>query len=80
MGGIPSEIRTTVTIDEAISEKLKHEWIKCNEINNDEEFYKKQLTFLNDHEFHTDFMKENGDEQKEKNIIYAKKKLEDLSK
>ena len=65
---------------ENISEKLKQEWVKCNVVKNDEEFYNKQLEFLSTHQFYTDFMKENGNEQKEKNIIYAKKKLEDLSK
>ena len=65
---------------ENISEKLKQEWVKCNVVKNDEEFYNKQLEFLSTHQFCTDFMKENGNEQKEKNIIYAKKKLEDLSK
>ncbi len=65
---------------ENISEKLKQEWVKFNVVKNDEEFYNKQLEFLSIHQFYTDFMKENGDIQKEKNILYAKKKLEELSK
>ena len=65
---------------ENISEKLKQEWIKFNVVKNDEEFYNKQLEFLSTHQFYTDFMKENGNIQKEKNTLYAKKKLEELSK
>ena len=65
---------------ENISEKLKQEWIKFNVVKNDEEFYNKQLEFLSTHQFYTDFMKENGNIQKEKNRLYAKKKLEELSK
>jgi len=64
----------------SISERLKEEWIRCKVINNDKEFYKKQLDFLNNHKFYTDFMKDNGNTQKEKNKIYAKNKLEELSK
>jgi len=65
---------------ENISEKLKQEWIKFNVVKNDKEFYNKQLEFLSTHQFYTDFMKENGNIQKEKNTLYAKKKLEELSK
>ena len=65
---------------ESISEKLKEEWVKFSIVKSDEEFYKKQLDFLINHKFYTDFMKENGNIQKEKNIIYAKKKLKELSK
>ena len=65
---------------ESISEKLKEEWIKFSIVKSDEEFYKKQLEFLSNHKFCTDFMKKNGNINKEKNIIYAKKKLEELTK
>ena len=65
---------------ESISEKLKEEWIKFSIVKSDEEFYKKQLEFLSNHNFCTDFMKKNGNINKEKNIIYAKKKLEELTK
>ncbi len=63
-----------------ISERLKKEWIKCKVVINDKEFYEKQLDFINNHKFFTDFMKNNGNIQKEKNKIYAKKKLEELIK
>ena len=65
---------------ESISEKLKEEWMKFSIVKSDEEFYKKQLEFLSNHNFCTDFMKKNGNINKQKNIIYAKKKLEDLTK
>lgn len=65
---------------ESISEKLKEEWMKFSIVKSDEEFYKKQLEFLSNHKFCTDFMKKNGNINKEKNIIYAKKKLEELTK
>ena len=65
---------------ESISEKLKEEWVKFSIVKSDEEFYKKQLEFLSNHKFCTDFMKKNGNINKEKNIIYAKKKLEELTK
>ena len=65
---------------ESISEKLKEEWMKFSIVKSDEEFYKKQLEFLSNHNFCTDFMKKNGNINKEKNIIYAKKKLEELTK
>ena len=56
---------------EKISEKLKEEWLICGVIPNDEEFYKIQLEFLINHQFHTEYMRRKGKKLKEKNIRYA---------
>ena len=56
---------------EKISEKLKEEWLICGVIPNDEEFYKIQLEFLINHQFHTEYMRRKCKKLKEKNIRYA---------
>ena len=56
---------------EIISEKLKEEWIACNVVSSEEEFYKLQLDFLINHQFHTEYMRKKGKELKNKNIRYA---------
>ena len=56
---------------EIISEKLKEEWVACNVVSSEEEFYKLQLDFLINHQFHTEYMRKKGKELKNKNIRYA---------
>ena len=56
---------------EKISEKLKDEWIVCDVVSSEEEFYKLQLDFLINHQFHTEYMKKKGKKLKNKNIRYA---------
>ena len=56
---------------EIISEKLKQEWVACNVVSSEEEFYKLQLDFLINHQFHTEYMRKKGKELKNKNIRYA---------
>ena len=55
-----------------ISPLLKREWINCNVIKSDSEFYKIQYEFISNHSFYTDFMMKNSLNQKRKNIDYAK--------
>ena len=56
---------------EKISEKLKDEWLVCDVVSSEEEFYKLQLDFLINHQFHTEYMRKKGKELKNKNIRYA---------
>ena len=56
---------------EIISEKLKEEWLVCDVVSSEEEFYKLQLDFLINHQFHTEYMRKKGKELKNKNIRYA---------
>ena len=56
---------------EKISEKLKDEWLFCDVVTSEEEFYKLQLDFLINHQFHTEYMKKKGKKLKNKNIRYA---------
>ena len=56
---------------EKISEKLKDEWIVCDVVSSEEEFYKLQLDFLINHQFHTEYMRKKGKKLKNKNIRYA---------
>ena len=56
---------------EYISEKLKEEWLLCGVVTSESEFYKLQLDFLINHQFHTEFMRKNGKKLKEKNLRYA---------
>ena len=56
---------------EVISEKLKEEWLICDVITNSEEFYKLQLDFIINHQFHTEYMRKKGKKLKDKNIRYA---------
>ncbi|MBV19521.1 MAG: hypothetical protein CL870_00285 [Cytophagia bacterium] len=56
---------------EIISEKLKEEWIACNVVSSEEEFYKLQLDFLINHQFHTEYMRKKGKKLKDNNIKYA---------
>jgi len=55
-----------------ISPLLKREWINCNVIKSDSEFYKIQYEFISNHSFYTDFMMKNSQNQKRENIDYAK--------
>lgn len=55
-----------------ISPLLKREWINCNVIKSDSEFYKIQYEFISNHSFYTDFMMKNSLNQKRENIDYAK--------
>jgi uncharacterized protein len=56
---------------EKISEKLKDEWLFCDVVTSEEEFYKLQLDFLINHQFHTEYMRKKGKKLKNKNIRYA---------
>ena len=56
---------------EKISEKLKDEWLICDVVTSEEEFYKLQLDFLINHQFHTEYMRKKGKKLKNKNIRYA---------
>lgn len=56
---------------EKISEKLKDEWLVCDVVSDEEEFYKLQLDFLINHQFHTEYMRKKGKKLKNKNIRYA---------
>ena len=56
---------------EKISEKLKDEWLVCDVVSSEEEFYKLQLDFLINHQFHTEYMRKKGKKLKNKNIRYA---------
>tara|TARA_Y100000994_G_scaffold222270_1_gene202408 strand:- start:221 stop:826 length:606 start_codon:yes stop_codon:yes gene_type:complete len=56
---------------ENISEKLKEEWLLCGVVSSDKDFYKIQLDFLINHQFHTKFMRKTGKKLKEKNLRYA---------
>ena len=55
-----------------ISPLLKKEWINCEVVKSDSEFYKIQYEFILNHSFYTDFMIENSINQKKVNIDYAK--------
>ena len=55
-----------------ISPLLKKEWINCEVVKSDSEFYKIQYDFILNHSFYTDFMIENSIKQKKVNIDYAK--------
>ena len=55
-----------------ISPLLKKEWISCEVVKSDSEFYKIQYDFILNHSFYTDFMIENSINQKKVNIDYAK--------
>ena len=56
---------------EVISEKLKEEWLICDVVTSSEEFYKLQLDFIINHQFHTEYMRKKGKKLKDKNIRYA---------
>lgn len=56
---------------ENISEKLKDEWLLCEVVSSDKEFYQLQFDFLINHQFHTEFMRKNGRKLKDKNLRYA---------
>tara|TARA_A100001234_G_scaffold216239_1_gene221968 strand:+ start:1687 stop:2280 length:594 start_codon:yes stop_codon:yes gene_type:complete len=55
-----------------ISPLLKKEWINCEVVKSDSEFYKIQYEFILNHSFYTDFMIKNSINQKKVNIDYAK--------
>lgn len=55
-----------------ISPLLKKEWINCEVVKSDSEFYKIQYDFILNHSFYTDFMIKNSLNQKKENIDYAK--------
>ena len=55
-----------------ISPLLKKEWINCEVVKSDSEFYKIQYEFILNHSFYTDFMIKNSSNQKKENIDYAK--------
>jgi len=55
-----------------ISPLLKKEWINCEVVKSDSEFYKIQYEFILNHSFYTDFMIKNSFNQKKENIDYAK--------
>ena len=55
-----------------ISPFLKKEWINCEVVKSDSEFYKIQYEFILNHSFYTDFMIKNSINQKKVNIDYAK--------
>ena len=55
-----------------ISPLLKKEWINCEVVKSDSEFYKIQYEFILNHSFYTDFMIKNSINQKKENIDYAK--------
>ena len=55
-----------------ISPLLKKEWINCDIVKSDLEFYKIQYEFISNHNFYTDFMIKNSINQKKENIDYAK--------
>ncbi len=55
-----------------ISPLLKKEWINCEVVKSDSEFYKIQYEFILNHSFYTDFMIKNSTNQKKVNIDYAK--------
>ena len=55
-----------------ISPLLKKEWINCEGVKSDSEFYKIQYDFILNHSFYTDFMIKNSTNQKKVNIDYAK--------
>ncbi len=55
-----------------ISPLLKKEWINCDVVKSDSEFYKIQYEFILNHSFYTDFMINNSINQKKENIDYAK--------
>ncbi len=47
------------------SERLKQEWLNFNLINNEQEFYERQLVFLKTHQYHTaDAQKRRGPEKR----------------
>lgn len=58
-----------------ISPLLKKEWINCDVVKSDYEFYKIQYEFISNHSFYTDFMIKNSIEQKKVNIDYAKRMI-----
>ena len=58
-----------------ISPLLKKEWINCDVVKSDYEFYKIQYEFISNHSFYTDFMIKNSIEQKKENIDYAKRMI-----
>ena len=45
---------------ERISEILKKEWLQCGVVSSEEQFYKIQLDFLINHQFHTEYMRKKG--------------------
>lgn len=55
-----------------ISPLLKKEWINCEVVKSDSEFYKIQYEFILNHSFYTDFMIKNSINQKKVNLDYAK--------
>mgnify|MGYP001464650569 CR=1 FL=1 len=60
---------------ERISEILKEEWLQCGVVSSEEQFYKIQLDFLINHQFHTEYMRKKGKKLKDKNIRYAHEML-----
>tara|TARA_X000000950_G_scaffold139393_1_gene172939 strand:+ start:2147 stop:2740 length:594 start_codon:yes stop_codon:yes gene_type:complete len=58
-----------------ISPLLKKEWINCDVVKSDYEFYKIQYEFISNHSFYTDFMIKNSIKQKKVNIDYAKRMI-----
>ena len=55
-----------------ISPLLKKEWINCDVVKSDSEFYKIQYEFISNHNFYTDFMIKSSINQKKVNVDYAK--------
>ena len=55
-----------------ISPLLKKEWINCEVVKSDSEFYKIQYEFILNHSFYTDFMIKNSIKQKKVNLDYSK--------